>query len=318
MNALLAPLELLYRGIGRARRAMYRRGVLRAETLPRPVVSIGNRTMGGSGKTPAVITIARGLMERGLRPAILTRGYGRTAVEQPLLVDSADAARFGDEPVLLHQALPELDVVVGSKRAAAGRWYLQRGECDLFLLDDGFQHLQLAREVDIVIEHAGARWQREGVSALADADIVIVREEHSLSPVPGRFGGTLRPAGWLVGGGRAPLESLRGRSAVAFAGLADNEQFFSMLRSLGLDLRATRGFRDHHRWSSSDLPELEELRVRTDASILVTTAKDAVRIDRGAVVLDLAILEVELTIEPAEAFFDLLIGRLALENMERG
>jgi len=247
MTPLVKAAELLYRGVNRARRALYRRGVLKPKRLRQPVISVGNIAAGGAGKTPAVIRIAGFLRDRGLRVAVLTRGYGR-ASDVTGLVDSLDAAKFGDEPVLIKKRIDKVDVIVGANRYENAR----RKSYDVFLLDDGFQHLQLHRDVDVVIDVPDARFHREGRSALRDADFVIPRRVRTLVP-----------------------ESLRSRRVFAFAALADNEQFFAALRTAGLDVAGTRGFRDHHRYTADDLAALK--RDAGDA-VLVTTEKDAVKI----------------------------------------
>ncbi|HEY0789359.1 MAG TPA: tetraacyldisaccharide 4'-kinase [Thermoanaerobaculia bacterium] len=302
----LFPAELAYRGVNRLRRSLYRRGILAPERLPRPVVSVGNRAIGGSGKTPAVIAIARGLRAAGKRVAILTRGYGRVATDEPLLVDRADAARFGDEPSVIHEALAGVPVIVGARRARAARWFLESSDCDAFLLDDGFQHLQLARDVDVVIENAAARRFREGKSALADADLVLLRGGAEEPAGAIAFRAELRPVDWMDGGQPAPLESLRGRRAVVFAGLADNAQFFSMVEELGVDVRAALPFRDHQRYGEAELRAIREAQRRTGADLLLTTMKDRVKAELGSV----GAVRVELAIEPAASFFELLLSRL--------
>ena len=252
MNALLKPAELLYRGVNRTRRALYRSAVLKAKRLPKPVISIGNIAIGGSGKTPAVIAVARVLADRGYRVAVLTRGFGRSGTAEGV-VDSNDPGRWGDEPIVIKKSVPNLDVIVGANRYHNAIHH----SCDVFVLDDGFQHLQLARDLDIVID-APARWYREGRSALRDADVVIPR--------------TIRPAG---------LDRLHGKRVFAFSGLADNEQFFDMLRSNGVHVVGTRGFRDHHRYTAGDVASIKT--AAAGADLIVTTEKDAVKIDDPAI-----------------------------------
>src|SRR5205807_8623332 len=133
VTILLKPFELFWRGVNRLRRALYRRGVLKPRRLPRPVISVGNLAVGGAGKTPAVITIARYLEKRGFRVAVLTRGYGRSG-NMPGVVTSLDAATFGDEPVLLKSKLKTIDVIVGSNRYKNAIQFLSSNECDLFIL----------------------------------------------------------------------------------------------------------------------------------------------------------------------------------------
>ena len=238
-------LELLYRAINRFRRALYRAGILRAKRLPVPVVSIGNRAVGGSGKTPATIAIAHALQQHGLRVAVLTRGYGRKTKEQGP-VTSLDTERFGDEPVLIKSK--NIDVIVGADRYENGLRY----SADVFLLDDGFQHLQLHRDCDVVIE-APARFHREGPSSLRDADIVLERKIRAVNG-----------------------DAVKGKHVFAFSGLANNDQFFDTLRSLGAHVVGTRGFDDHHRYTLADLRGIRN--AARGADLIVTTEKDAVKI----------------------------------------
>lgn len=252
MNPLLVMAGSLYRGINRLRRALYRAGILRARKLPRPVISIGNIAAGGAGKTPAVIALCRYLEGRGYRVAVLTRGHGRVGAEQGL-VTALDPLRFGDEPVLIKKSAPYVDVMVGANRydnAVAIR-------SDIFVLDDGFQHLQLQRDLDVVIDVPDAAFYREGRSALRDADIIISRDVRLHIP-----------------------DRLRGRPLFAFAGLADNRQFFRSLTDSGLTLAGTLPFRDHHRYTPADLDRIAAAAKEAGAELIVTTEKDAVKIDR--------------------------------------
>lgn len=263
---LLKPLELLWRAINRVRRALYRAGLLKARRLPRPVVSVGSIAAGGAGKTPATIAIARFLIARGYRVAVLTRGYGRLGTGGR--VEGGDAAKYGDEPVLIRKA-SGAEVIVGRDRYANGSSI----DCDVFLLDDGFQHLQLARDVDVVVD-APSRWYREGRAALRHADFVIPRRL------------------------RIDCQKMRGKRVFAFAGLADNEQFFTALRACGATLAGTRAFPDHHRYTATDLASIKN----AAAELIVTTEKDAVKIDDRDIIavpaemeIDGAVLEAILT-----------------------
>ena len=262
MNAAVRAAELLYRGVNRARRALYRAGVLRAKRLSRPVISIGNIAAGGAGKTPAVIAVVRFLESRGLRVAVLTRGYGRADPSVSGPVTSLDAVKYGDEPVLIKKHT-NADVIVGSNRYGNAHTI----DADVFVLDDGFQHLQLHRDLDVVID-APAQFHREGRSALKHADVVIPRRLRTVIP-----------------------DALRGKRVFAFAGLADNEQFFASLREAGLNVAGTRGFPDHHCYSADDAARLAR---DANGATLVTTEKDAVKIDDANVVA----VGAEFSIEP--------------------
>lgn len=256
MSGVLYLAELLYRGINRARRALYRAGLFKGKRLPRPVISIGNLGTGGAGKTPAVIAVCRFLEARGLRVAVLSRGYGRHDLSYSGNVTHFDAKKFGDEPVLIKSHMNG-DVIVGAKRYDNALEYLRNNNCDVFVLDDGFQHLQLDRDFDLIVD-APSRFHREGRGALKDADAVIPRRLRL--PIP---------------------SSLRGRPVFAFAGLARNEQFFDALREGGLTVVGTKGFRDHYRYTAEDLAA-----IRRDAggARIVTTGKDAVKIEDPEIV----------------------------------
>jgi tetraacyldisaccharide 4'-kinase len=240
INGLAAP----WRAVNRLRRALYRAGILKSKRLPKPVISIGNIAAGGAGKTPAVIAIAEHLVARGKRVVVLTRGYGATGEG---VVTELDADRFGDEPVLIKKRVGKADVIVGSNRYANATL----ANCDVYLLDDGFQHLEIARDLDIVIDVGDAHVYREGRSALQYADIVIPRDV------------------------RINAENLRGKRVFAFAGIANNAQFFGSLRAAGAELTGTREFPDHHRYRPGDLP---------DGVTLVTTEKDAVKLNRDDII----------------------------------
>jgi len=264
VTILLKPFEPLWRGLNRLNRALYRLGIRKGKRLPRPVISVGNLTAGGAGKTPSVIAIARYLDKRGFRVAVLTRGYGRSGNVSGL-VTSLDAARFGDEPVLIKSKLKNVDVIVGSKRYDNAVQFLSQNDCDLFVLDDGFQHLKLARDVDVVID-AGSGIMREGRSALADADFVIPRNLRIVIPdvAPRVF---------------------------AFSGLANNEQFFDSLRANGLNVVGTKSFRDHHRYTAADIASIK---AAAGSETVVTTEKDAVKIDDR----DIIPIAAEMIVEP--------------------
>jgi tetraacyldisaccharide 4'-kinase len=257
----------MYRGLNRVRRALYRAGFLRPRHLPRPVISIGNIAAGGTGKTPAVIAVARYLTERGRRVAVLTRGYGRSGTGGR--VESLDPAKYGDEPIVIKMNCEKADVIVGEKRYENGILI----NCDIYLLDDGFQHLQLARDLDIVIDVPTAPFLREGRSALRDADLVIPRRI------------------------RANTDGIRGKRVFAFAGLADNRQFFSMLTDCGAQIAGTLEFPDHHPYSIGDVEAIRRAARNSGAGVIVTTEKDAVKVRQP----DIIAVPIEFVLPP-EAF----------------
>jgi tetraacyldisaccharide 4'-kinase len=166
-----------------------------------------------------------------------------------------DARRFGDEPVLIKKSVPNVTVIVAQKRYENAL----RHQCDVYLLDDGFQHLQLHRDLDIVVDNPGARHLREGRSALRHADIILQRNVRPIVP-----------------------PSVRGKRVFAFSGLADNEQFFTALRDAGVNVVATRGFPDHHDYA--DMESIKRAARAANADAIVTTEKDAVKLNDDEII----------------------------------
>ena len=282
MSRMLLPLVPLYAAAVAAKNAAYERGWMHTKRLRWPVVSIGNLSVGGSGKTPLVIRLAELLRERGMDVNVLSRGYGRSsgAVEQ---VDaSGTAERFGDEPVLIARAAG-VPVYVGASRFNAGLLAeRETSQAGVHLLDDGFQHRQLARDADIVVLHRSDFSQallpagrlREPLSSLRRASILALREEDRDLEAELRRRGFSQPVWHVV----RRLEVPATTRAVAFCGIARAEEFFSALRSSGVDLAATLPFRDHHRYTREDLAKLLEMQRQHAAKAFVTTEKDAVRL----------------------------------------
>jgi len=280
----LAPLTPLYMAGLTAKNAAYDAGWLRAERLRWPVASVGNLSVGGAGKTPLTIRLAELLAGEGLAVDVLSRGYGRsgTAVER---VDRDGAAeRFGDEPLLIARRAG-VPVFVGASRYQAGLLAeASGGRAGVHLLDDGFQHRQLARDVDIVVLHRSdftetvlpAGRLREPLSALRRADFVALREEDA------EFEGELRRRGidapilWMR---RSVEVATRVERAVAFCGVARPGEFFASLAKAGVGVARTMAFGDHHRYSGEDLRRLARVCVEVRGDCFVTTEKDAVKLD---------------------------------------
>ncbi len=331
-----APLSALYGSAARLRARWYATGRLAAEALPRPTISVGNITFGGTGKTPFVEYLSRRLRFEGWRPAILSRGYGRRSRGVVVVGEGAGALvspeEGGDEPVALARAAaPGVCVVVGERRAQAAARALSLG-ADLFLLDDGFQHLAVRREVDLLLLDAsdpfgGGRLPprgrlREPLGAMARADAIVFTRAERGAPraealdavarlAPGRpvFRARLRAAGLRDETG-APIaaEALAARRLLAVCGIANPSSFAATLSELGLAAEERLEFRDHQRYGPRELARIRDAAARTGASFAVTTDKDAVKLAGRA---GLPVVSVRLSVEVEEpGFFAFLAARL--------
>jgi tetraacyldisaccharide 4'-kinase len=286
------------------------------------VISVGNLTFGGTGKTPTVIALARDLVRMGRRPAVLTRGYKRLDDGQVVVVGPEPrqtAAEVGDEPLEMARRLPGVPVIVDADRARGGA-EAQRLGADVVLLDDGFQHLRLERDLDLVLIDAGDPWGggrlpplgrlREPVAGLGRADAVLITKapaewrplaaeiERVIDHVAPRlqvFISRVRPSRVRVPGeGWLGSEVLTGRRVMAFAALGRPDGFADTLAEAGAEIVASRWFPDHHAYTEQELADV--VGQAADASAIpVTTAKDAVKLPPDA-----GVWVVEVVIEPVE------------------
>jgi tetraacyldisaccharide 4'-kinase len=323
------------------RRGAYRRGWLKTRRLSRPVVSVGNITTGGTGKTPLVAYIARRLRARGFRPGILTRGYGRRGGADVLVLgrnrqQDVNPREVGDEPALLAKMLPEVPIVVGADRYRGGRLAEERLDVDVHLLDDGFQHWGLARDVDIVTldatqplsdrELLPAGRQREPNCALERAHMIVFTRTELSDPQPleedvrrinphaamFRSRTRLRELIDLATGRACPPGALVGERVVALCAIGNPAAFFADVRKWGYMVSGQYSFRDHHVYRDEDLLPIMQKAAESGAKALVTTEKDAMNLPsfrRGEIPLLACAMEIEL--EEAEQFEQALLERLA-------
>jgi tetraacyldisaccharide 4'-kinase len=298
-----------YRGLLGTRDWLYALGVLKCRRLGCPVVSVGNLTVGGTGKTPAVELAVRTLIDLGHRPAVLSRGYGRRTHGIQIVADTAsirlDAEEGGDEPFLLARRLPGVPVVVGGNRYAAGRHAIARFGVSAIVLDDGFQHRTLAKDVEIVMARARAPWGngrllpggplREPLAALRRASLIVVSGASSADDVAEVAGAARRYAPrtpvlaarhlptecWEVSTMKyQPVESLLGKRLFAFAGIGSPEGFRHTLKETGVIEAGFARFADHHWYTREELRGLDAAAAARGADGLVTTEKDWVRLRR--------------------------------------
>ncbi len=319
-----------YATVARTRRRHYERWPERQRRLRRPVVSVGNLSVGGSGKTPAVAHIARLLVEAGERPAILTRGYRRRQPTDGVLVVSdgrnilADLPRAGDEPLMLARALPGVAVLVGADRYLSGLLAEHRLGCSVHLLDDGFQHVRLHRDVDIVlVAPEDLRDQvlpmgrlREELGALSRADAIVMTGAGLPADLSGearsaKAGGAELPASAAIFQARTSIGMLRPPDALALAGIARPQRFFDLLAASGWQVVRTMTFPDHHWYSRPDLDRIADAARASGARVVVTTEKDLVRLlPFRPFPVPVVAAPLEFAIEPAAQFRAWLAGRL--------
>jgi tetraacyldisaccharide 4'-kinase len=303
----LAVLECLFIAASGLRRWLYRRGLLRSGHPGVPVIVVGNLVAGGTGKTPLVIALVRTLVEAGWRPGVVSRGYGRRARGLHRVVPSSDADHAGDEPLEIFHATG-VPVAVVPDRLRAARALAGNAGVDCIVADDGLQHYRLRRDIEIASVDGrrglgnGRRLPagplREAPARLDSVDLVLTRD------ADGDHGWTLAPVGFhriSTASTLEPLAAWRGRAVNAVAGLAQPSRFFDTLRTLGVDLRETRAFADHHRFQPADLAFGEPLPV-------VMTGKDAVKC-QALGLDDLWVLEVQARL-PAR-FRDALLDKVA-------
>jgi tetraacyldisaccharide 4'-kinase len=317
----ISPWQLFYGGVHRLRRSWYRK---RARHLPRPVISVGNLHWGGSGKTPLVAAIAAHLRDRGLAVCILSRGYGSRG--QGVRVVSAGAGPLldpeiaGDEPVLLAGELPGVAVVVGPDRHQAGLEALKvlSPVPDLFLLDDGFSHLALARDLDLVAfptsnPFGGGRllpWGRlrEPLAAMSRAHAAILTGAPDWGDRGTALAAALRPHGFTGPGfasvtrpGKPQLAA--GARVLLVTAIARPDTFTALVRNQGFDVAGELRFRDHHRYPPASLSRIVDAWRASDAEAVLVTAKDRVKLQGR---LDVPLAELPIRAEPEPAFWEWL------------
>jgi len=305
------PLAFIYGAGVRARNALYERGAFPARKLRGPVISVGNLSVGGSGKTPFALLLGDLLQARGIKFDILSRGYGRES-RGVLVVDPSGTSRdCGDEPLLMARRL-EVPVIVGEDRFAAGQLAEKTFGPQLHLLDDGFQHRALARDFDIVLvtpEDARDRLLpagrlREPLSALARADAIVITGGASAEVFP--IGAKLV---WRVR--RGILAKNLPAHAIAFCGIARPKNFFLQLRTAGVEPLAEAVYRDHHRYTERDVLDLLKLRQDSGAESFITTEKDAINLGEHLSALDtLTVVSVKMELRDAADAVDTMLRRI--------
>lgn len=304
-------LSTIYGGVVGVRNALYDRGILRARRLDGAVVSVGNLSAGGSGKTPFVLLLGELLKARGIKFDVLSRGYGRRTRGVRLVDPAGLPQEFGDEPLLIARKL-QAPVVVGEDRWEAGRFAESRFGAQLHLLDDGFQHRRLARDFDIVLvtpQDAEDRMLpagrlREPLRSLRRADAVVLASGAAVESFP--LEGKLV---WRVRRGILP-QNVPPRPVV-FCGIARPQNFVLQLRAANIEPVAEAFYRDHHAYVEKDIGELLALKQQSEAGGFVTTEKDAVNLGPYLSALNpLAVVPVKMELADAANAVDTILRKI--------
>lgn len=306
------PLTGLYGAAIGLRNQLFDRGVLHSLQLEQPVISVGNLSTGGTGKTPFVIALGELLKARGMRIDVLSRGYRRKTRGVRVVDPDGTAADFGDEPLLIARRL-QVPVIVGERRYEAGRVAEQKFLSQVHILDDGFQHRAVARDVDIVLMAAHdfddrllpSGRLREPLSSLARADVIIL-PDGAVSDHPALRGKSV----WHMR--REILLASVPSSPLVFCGIARPEQFFVQVRSAGIAPAGEITFRDHHAYGGDDIQVLLGARRDLDADGFLTTEKDVVNLGELRFGLEpMSVATLNLTLDRPADVVDAILARIA-------
>jgi tetraacyldisaccharide 4'-kinase len=337
---LLSCLSVLYRFAAVSKNRLYDKKIFKQKRLPCPVISVGNLTVGGTGKTPTVIMLAKFLKEKGYRPAVLSRGYGgKTRSPVNIVSDGVlilkESVDVGDEPVLIAKSAEGIPVLTGADRFLTGQAAIKKMNADILILDDAFQHRRIFRDIDIVLLNRERPFGngfllprgplREPRECLKRADLILWKDTcvnghdpHDLKQDLGLslpvFSGYLKPKSFIRGIVENPesLDFIRGKTVCAFSGIGSPEAFTETLSSLGGTLVRFLNYPDHYRYTSRDISDIREISSTTGADVIVTTEKDGIRLSEFPDFLkDIFLLRVEMEILPSQEEFEaLLLERL--------
>lgn len=343
-SLILIPLGAVYSVLTKARLVAYQRGLLSVSKLPVPVVSVGNMTTGGTGKTPLVEWVCRTIADLGLHEGaregkkicVLTRGYSRADPKTQVVVSNggeilAGEREAGDEPFLLAKNLVGIAAVISNpNRASAGKWAIEKLKTEVFVLDDGFQHLRLSRDLDIVTVDATNPWGggsllphgrlRESPDGLSRADCVVITRAEQVRDLTATkeavqqfvgntpiFSSRMLTSGIRrVGCASGDREDVPPQPVGAFCGVGNPESFFEHLRREGHQLAFTRTFADHHQYKQSELDELVQEAMARKAGSLITTAKDAIKLTSFNLEIPCYVLEIQISIDEEERLVEII------------
>jgi tetraacyldisaccharide 4'-kinase len=329
-SLLLPPLSTLYGAVTRTRLSLYQRGTFHTTKLDRPVISVGNITAGGTGKTPLVEWISKTIASRGKKVCILTRGYGRENPKRQVVVSDgatilATPNEAGDEPYLLAtKLLGSAAVISNIDRISAGRYAIENFGSDCFVLDDGFQHLRVARDLNIVTIDATNPWGggellpygrlREPLSGLSRADCAVLTrcdQANNVGHVRGEIQALINDRPVFLSSMHS-IKSLLPTAApvAALCAVGNPHSFFNQLLAEGYNVVLQKAFSDHHSYTQHDVDHFLNEASRAGATNLITTAKDAVKLRSLSFTLPWHVFEIEIAIQNEDEFKQLIFDVL--------
>jgi len=343
VKIIASVLSFFYSGIINFRNCLYDHKILKETVLSCPVISVGNITVGGTGKTPCVIMLAQMLQENGFKPAILSRGYGSKSINPVNIVSDGrkillDSEIAGDEPFLIAHVLKDVPVITGAKRIIAGQTAIDQFGVNVLICDDAMQHRQIFRDINLVLldshnlnekNHILPRGRlREPMTELKRASAIVLTRTNearqtkdpivklfSVEKTP-IFRSIHKPTDIVRGNYREPkpLSELKGKRVCAFCGIANPDSFRKTLLDAGAQVLSFDIFSDHHFYTEKELEKLRTEYLSNDAHYMVTTEKDAMRLQNHSEFLkNIFILRVKMQIEPSEnSFENFIIGKLKL------
>lgn len=333
VRIIASVLSFFYLGVVNFRNRLYDHKILKEVKLACPVISVGNITVGGTGKTPCVIMLAQMLQTKGFKPAIISRGYGAKKVNSVNIVSDGkrilmDSDSAGDEPFLMAQKLNNVPVITGAKRVETGMAAIRQFGANVLICDDAMQHRQIFRDINLVLldsgilqgnRHVLPRGRlREPLKELKRADAILITRADELRKnkeiedlIEGKsipvFRSIHKPKDIITGdyGLTEPISGIKGKKVSAFCGIANPDSFKKTLQDAGAEMVSFNYFPDHHLYRKSELEGIKKEFIDCRADYLMTTEKDAMRLQSSPEFLKiLTVLRVEMEIRPSSEAFE--------------
>jgi len=332
-NIILLPLFAIYLLIISIRNYLYDIKLFKSTQLPCKVISIGNITVGGTGKTPTVIAIAKFLQQQNKTVAVLSRGYGRKSTGTQLVTNGktnlTNWENVGDEPTLLAKHLSDIPIVVDENRIRGGKYLIDKFNPGIIILDDGFQHRKIFRDVDIVLINSnmskfknrifGFRTYREPWKSLHRAHLIFLAKSDVVAPSNNLierlktidlpfFNANINPSPYFLDNknNKINLDYFDGKKALLFSGIGDPESFENTVQNLNLRILNTINFMDHKNYSKSDINKIRNKYNNSGADVIITTEKDFLKISET----DLPIYTIPITMKIDEKGFEQILKQL--------